>query len=86
MVSTTNHYHINVRGRENTEHFFKVYMSLPNAKIKTQVISNEASIHICDYFMDLDTEDLLFLRLSCVIEYVLDVNDYIKKRDEKINT
>jgi hypothetical protein len=61
-------------------------MSLPNAKIKTQVISNEASIHICDYFVDLDTEDLLFLKLSCVIEDAFDVDEFIAKRDKKINT
>ena len=85
-MSKINHYHINVRGREHTEHFFKVYMSLPNAKIKTQVISNEASIHICDYFIDIDEEDLVFLKLSCKIKYVINVDEFIKKRDEKINT
>ena len=86
MVSKTKHYHIHVRGRENTEHFFKVYMSLPNAQIKTQVISSEASIHVCDYFVDISEEDFVFLRLSCKIEYAFDVNEFIRKRDEKINT
>jgi hypothetical protein len=60
-------------------------MNLPNATIKTRVISNEASIHICDYFIDIDEEDLIFLMLSCKIQYVINVDEFIRKRDKKIN-
>jgi hypothetical protein len=60
-------------------------MSLPNATIKTQVIGQEGSIHICDYFIDIDEEDLIFLMLSCKIQYVINVDEFIRKRDEKIN-
>ena len=85
-MSKTNHYHINVRGREHTEHFFKVYMSLPNATIRTQVIGQVASIHMCDYFVDICEEDLIFLKLACKIQYVINVDEFIRKRDQKINS
>ena len=75
-MSKTSHYHINVRGRENTEHFFKMYLTLPNAQIRTQIIFNEASIQICDYLIDLEEEDLIFLRLSCKIKSVVRVDNY----------
>lgn len=60
-------------------------MTLPNAVIKTQVIGQEASIHICDYFIDINEEDLIFLKLSCNIKYVINVDDFIEKRDKLIN-
>ena len=86
MASKINRYHLKVRGRENAEHFFKIYKTLPDAEIKTQVLSSEDGVTVNDYFVDLNTEDLLFLRLSCNIEYILDVDEFIRKRDEKINT
>lgn len=86
MASKISLYHLKVRGQENAEHFFKIYKTLPDAEIKTQVLSSEAGVTVNDYFVDLNTEDLLFLRLSCTIESILNVDEFIRKRDEKINS
>ena len=86
MASEISLYHLKVRGRENAEHFFKIYKTLPDAEIKTQVLSSEDGVTVNDYFVDLNTEDLLFLRLSCTIESILNVDEFIRKRDQKINS
>ena len=60
-------------------------MSLPDANIETEVLSHDNGVAVNDYFMHLDEEDLIFLRLSCNIESVIDIDEYKRKRDKKIN-